>query len=81
MEGAALPSSDDSKTRGTWWLCLAAVFALLLSGSCYAQNAYIPIPCCGDQGNNSVSMINTATNKVTATIPIGLYDWRRNFSD
>jgi YVTN family beta-propeller protein len=39
---------------------------LLCSAQSLAQNAYIT-----NIGDNTVSVINTATNKVTATIPVG----------
>jgi YVTN family beta-propeller protein len=48
---------------------LIAAFALaglLGSGQSLAQNAYIT-----NEGSNSVSVIDTATNTVIATIPVG----------
>ena len=48
---------------------LIATFALaglLGSGQSLAQNAYIT-----NLGSNTVSVIDTKTNKVTATIPVG----------
>src|SRR5260370_20266199 len=48
---------------------LIAAFALagiLGSAQSLAQNAYIP-----NAGDNTVSVINTVTDKVVATIPIG----------
>jgi YVTN family beta-propeller protein len=52
-------------------LLTIAVFALagvLGSTGTFAQNAYI-----ANSGANTVSVINTATNKVTATIPVGSF--------
>ena len=48
-------------------LAVAAVACLLLGGApSLAQNAYIT-----NTGSNTVSVIDTATNTVTATIPVG----------
>jgi YVTN family beta-propeller protein len=50
-------------------LCGIAAFALagiLGSAQSFAQNAYIT-----NAESNNVSVIDTATNKVTATIPVG----------
>jgi YVTN family beta-propeller protein len=44
----------------------AFLVCFLLGGVCLAQNAYIP-----NSGDNTVSVINTATNLVIATIPVG----------
>jgi YVTN family beta-propeller protein len=44
-------------------LSLACLFA---SGSARAQNAYIP-----NRADNTISVIDTATNTVIATIPVG----------
>jgi YVTN family beta-propeller protein len=45
------------------------VVCLLGSAQSLAQNAYIT-----NQDSNTVSVINTATNTVTATIPIGVVE-------
>src|SRR5215470_6788216 len=46
---------------------VAFAFAgILSSAQSFAQNAYIT-----NTGSNTVSVINTATNTVTATIPVG----------
>jgi YVTN family beta-propeller protein len=45
----------------------ALVFGLLASAQSLAQNAYIT-----NNGNGTVSVINTKTNAVTATIPVGI---------
>src|SRR5258708_6430333 len=49
-------------------LALALTLACLLApASTRAQNAYIT-----NQGSNTVSVIDTATNAVSATIPVGI---------
>ena len=48
------------------WGALTLAVALLLSPAANAQNAYIT-----NSGDGTVSVIDTATNKVTATIPVG----------
>ena|ERR1700730_7177537 len=55
------------KLRICGLLAIAAFVSCLLgSGQSLAQNAYIT-----NLGSNTVSVIDTATNKVTATIPVG----------
>jgi YVTN family beta-propeller protein len=50
------------------FLVFAAVLSLLGSGQTLAQNAYIT-----NEFSNSVSVIETATNTVIATIPAGSF--------
>jgi YVTN family beta-propeller protein len=54
------------------WAALTLVLALLLllPAGANPQNAYIT-----NSGSNTVSVIDTATNTVTATIPVGLEPW------
>jgi YVTN family beta-propeller protein len=47
-----------------------ALAGLLCSAQSLAQNAYIT-----NFGSNNVSVIDTATNKVTTTIPVGSFPW------
>jgi YVTN family beta-propeller protein len=52
------------KPLATLFLCLGLV------GSAFAQNGYIT-----NAGSNNVSVIDTAKNTVTATIPVGTFPW------
>jgi YVTN family beta-propeller protein len=57
---------DAMKLRISGLLAAFALASLLGSAQSLAQNAYIT-----NRDSNSVSVIDTATNKVTATIPVG----------
>jgi YVTN family beta-propeller protein len=51
------------------WLAVAGLVACFLaSAQTLAQNAYIT-----NAGDNTVSVVDTATNTVTATIPVGSF--------
>jgi YVTN family beta-propeller protein len=50
------------------WAALSLALALLLPAAANAQNAYI-----ANSADNTVSVIDTASNTVTSTIPVGTY--------
>lgn len=58
------------RVSGLLVIVALAVAGILSSAQGLAQNAYIT-----NEGSKTVSVINTATDKVTANIPVGLYTY------
>ncbi len=52
----------NPKLLSSW---IIAIFSLLITSSAFSQNAYIT-----NRNDNTISVINTQTNKVVATIPV-----------
>jgi len=62
----AITRANNSLGSGVTLAALAMPFVLMLPVTASAQNAYIT-----NNGGNTVSVIDTATNTVSATIPVG----------